>query len=326
MESILMKAASVVLLICMLLVTAGCEKAALPRGMVELLRIVPRDVDVLAVAHVEKLKESFLYDLWKERGDGWDKIERDLQTFQEETGVDPRRDVEIAMFSAADGLRAPIFAALLIRGAFDREEIEGHLKEAGLEGEEYEGYRVYSTLRGNPAMGFLDDHTVVLGTAGSVRTTVDLKRGEGESFAEAPERMALVEGLAYRDQLWCLSEVNDTSRKIAGKVLGKVQGEFDLGNIVDAIRQVAFCVDVRASVNVSLQGICVEENDADLLARALRGFVAFGKVGAEEDGELMKLLDAIQIRSHKRIVAATASVSRETIERLEERTIEKLNL
>ena len=314
-----MRIFSVLLMIGILLASVGCERAVLPRGTMELLRAVPSNVDLLAVAHVGKLKKSFLYELWKEREEE-DRVRRDLGKFREEIGIDPERDVEIAVFSAAGGFKPPVFAALLIRGTFDREKIEDRLTEEGFKNDEYEGHRVYALpLVESPAMAFLDDHTFVLGTAGSVRTTVDMRRGEGESFAEAPDRMALVEGLTYRDQLWCLAEVNDASRKIAGEVLGSVQKEFDLSNIVDAVRQIALCADVRASLNVSLQGICDEEKDAELLARALRGLMAFGKMGAEEHGELIKLMDAIRIRSDKRTVDIMASVSRETLEHLEER-------
>ena len=138
-----MRIFSVLLVIGILLVSVGCERAALPGGMMELLRIVPRDVDLLAVAHVGKLKKSFLYELWEAREDE-DRVRRDLGKLREEIGIDPERDVEIAVFSAAGGFKPPVFAALLVRGTFDREKIEDRLVKEGFKSDEYEGHRVYA--------------------------------------------------------------------------------------------------------------------------------------------------------------------------------------
>ena len=326
-----MKITSVLSSICILavLLGTGCEKtkSAVPEGTMELLRLVPKDANVVAVAHMEELKKSFLYDWLEKRGEKEGEVERNLREFQEETGVDPKRDIEIAMFSATGGLMDPSYIAVLIRGRFDRSAIEDLLKEKGAEVEEYEGCRLYSPVEGKgPSMAFLDDRTFVLGMDESVHTAVDLRRGREESFAETPDRMALVQGLEYRDQFWCLADVNDVSRGIAGRALGRIKGEFDLGNIVAAIQQVVFSADIRNSVDVSCGGICAEQKDAELLARALRGVVAFGRAGAEEGGDLMGLLDGIRIRSEQERVWVTVSVSREMVERLEEKEIEKLDL
>ncbi|HIC95717.1 TPA: hypothetical protein EYP12_03700, partial [Candidatus Bipolaricaulota bacterium] len=289
----------------------ACEKkpAPVPSTVEALLKRLPREANVLAFLDVADIRETFLYKRFEERHK---ELPRDLEAFIEETGFDPRRDIDRVVLSAVGDMeeQEPKITCALVQGKFDRERIERALREREAEMETYRGYAIYSSPESQGLyMTFLDETTAALGNEEGVRKIIALHEDGGESAAQNTEMRTLVEGLEYKDQMWGIVRIDDAAWKL-GERIGKLKGEFDVGKLVAAVRTLVFSAEIADRIGLSFQGVCTTEEEAELLAKAVRGGVAFLKIGAEEDGTLIELLEATRVTQRGNVVSVQGSISK----------------
>ena len=296
----------------------ACEKkpTPVPSTVEALLKRLPRESNVLAFVDAADLRKTFLYERFEERHK---ESSEDLETLIEETGFDPRRDIDRIVLSAVGNIeeQEPKIACALVKGKFDKERIERVLREREARVETYRGYTIYASpeQRKGPYLTFLDETTAALGNEEGIRKIIALHEDGGESAAQNTEMRTLLEGLDYKTQMWGILRIDDAARKL-GERIGRLKGEFDVGKLVTAVRTLVFSVEIADRIGLSFQGVCTTPEEAKLLTKTARGVVAFLKIGAEEEGALMEMLEAIQVRQRGNVVTVRGSISKALVEQL----------
>jgi hypothetical protein len=286
---------STVALACLLL--AGCQpkQSASLHVSPALEALVPADTVVVLGVNLETLRDTSVYQKLLTR-----VPLPQLDSFAQQTGLDPRKDLsEILLASNAKN------ALLLIRGKFRLADLQARFKSKGVTPSNYKGHDLFGDDRA--AVTFLDDSTAGAGNTADIRALLDQRSGQAGGLP-AP----------LRDLLRTLPAGDQVYAALTGGVENlhlPLPREGNLGNILQALRSVQSAtlgmnlshgIDALAAVN------CNTESDAKFVHDLVRGLVGFGRLNTPDNQpELLKLYDAIQVTQQQAQTKVTANVPQE---------------
>ncbi|MGP0075134.1 MAG: hypothetical protein ACLPWF_24755 [Bryobacteraceae bacterium] len=219
-----------------------------------------------------------------------------LDRFAQQTGLDPRKDLsEVLLCSNGKD------ALLLVRGQFRVPDLEARIKSNGGSASSYKGHPVFGDERASVV--FLDDSTAAGGTTPAIHALLD----QPNAARGLP--------VALRDLLRTLPAGDHVYAALTGGIenlnLPLPRGG-NLGNVMQALRSVdsatlgmnlANGMDAIAVVN------CSTERDAKFIHDLLRGLIGFGRLNTPDNQpDLLKLYDAIQVTQQQAQTKATADV------------------
>jgi hypothetical protein len=222
-----------------------------------------------------------------------------LDRFTQQTGLDPRKDLS-EILTCSNGKSA----LLLVRGTFRITDLEARFKSNGVAPSNYKGHSLFGDDRA--AIAFMDASTAVAGSQADVRAYFDQPGG--------------ARGLPVplRDLLRTLPAGDQVYAALTGGVENlnlPLPREGNLGNIMQALRSVdsatlgmnlSHGIDAVAVVN------CNTERDAKFIHDLVRGLVGFGRLNTPDNQpDLLKLYDGIQVTQQQAQTKATADVPQE---------------
>jgi hypothetical protein len=290
---------STVALVCLLL--AGCQpkQSASLHVSPALEALVPADTVVVLGVNLATLRDTSVYQKLLTR-----VPLPQLDSFTQQTGLDPRKDLsEILFASNAKN------ALLLVRGKFRLADLQARFKSKGVTPSNYKGHDLFGDDRA--AVTFLDDSTAAAGTTADLRALLDQPSGSGRGLP-----------IPLRDLLRTLPAGDQVYAALTGGVENlhlPLPREGNLGNILQALRSVQSAtlgmnlsqgIDAIAAVN------CNTERDAKFVHDLVRGLVGFGRLNTPENQpDLLKLYDAIQVTQQQAQTKVTANVPQELAEK-----------
>jgi hypothetical protein len=286
---------STVALVCLLLASCQPKQSASLHVSPALEALVPADTVVVLGVNLENLRDTSVYQKLVTR-----VPLPQLDSFTQQTGLDPRKDLsEILFASNAKN------ALLLVRGKFRLADLQARFKSKGVTPSNYKGHDLFGDDRA--AITFLDDSTAVAGNTADVRALLDQPSGRSGGLP-AP----------LRDLLRTLPAGDQVYAALTGGVENlhlPLPREGNLGNILQALRSVQSAtlgmnlsqgIDAIATVN------CNTERDAKFVHDLVRGLVGFGRLNTPDNQpELLKLYDAIQVTQQQAQTKVTANVPQE---------------
>ena len=226
-----------------------------------------------------------------------------LDRFTEETGLDPRKDLsEILICSSGKT------ALLLVRGKFRIADLEARFKSHGVTPSNYKGHALFGTVRGDQAAAitFIDDSTAIAGSPADLHSLLD-QPSAGRGLP-----------LPLRDLLRTLPAADQIYAALTGGVENlnlPLPREGNLGNIMQALRSVdsaTIGMDLSKGLDAIAVVNCNTERDAKFIHDLVRGLVGFGRLNTPDNQpDLLKLYDAIQVTQQQAQTKATANVPQE---------------
>lgn len=226
-----------------------------------------------------------------------------LDEFQKQTGLDPRKDLSEVLL-CSNGKTA----LLLVRGKFRVADLEARVKSRGLTASNYKGHALYGDDRA--AVYFLDDSTAAAGSPVELHALID-RTGAGGGLP--PE---------LRDQLRALPAGDQIYAALTGGIEHlnlPLPREGNLGSILQALRSVD-SASLGLNLSHGIDGVayvnCTTERDARFIHDMLRGLIGFGRLNTRDDQpEMLKLYDSIQVTQQQRQAKVTAVVPQELADR-----------
>jgi hypothetical protein len=218
-----------------------------------------------------------------------------LDSFTQQTGLDPRKDLsEILLCSNGKN------ALLLVRGKFRLDDLQARFKSNGVTPAQYKNHALFGNGQG--AITFLDNSTAAAGSIAEVHALIDQPTGRG---LPAPLR-DLLRTLPAGDQVYAALTGGVENLNLP------LPREGNMGNTLQALRSVDSAMigmnltngmDAIAVVN------CNTERDAKFIHDLVRGLVGFGRLNTPDNQpDLLKLYDAIQVTQQQAQTKATANV------------------
>jgi len=278
--------------VCVCVALAGC---AAPKPSVlkidpALEALVPADTVFIAVANVEAIRETAVYQKLLSRAPL-----PQLDDFAKQTGLDLRKDLS-QLLSCSNGKRGMLMA----RGKFYRADLEARLEKQGAPSFIYKNHKLFGSE--NQAVTFLNDSTAIAGPPSELRPIID-----GQKSAGIPP--------ALRDLLRSLPPSDQIYAALTGGLGGlniAAPENSNLANIMQALRSVntaTLGMDLSSGLRVAVSVNCNAERDAKFVHDLLKGVIGLGRLNTPDNQpDLLKLYDAIQVSQEKTRAEVQASI------------------
>ena len=286
-------ASSVGIVLAFLLLTACQPKQSASMHVSPALEaLVPSDTVIVLGVNLATIRDTTIYQKLITR-----VPLPQLERFTEQTGLDPRKDLsEILICSSGKT------ALLLVRGKFRITDLEARFKSHNIAPSSYKGHKLFGDDRA--AIIFMDDSTAVAGSPTDLHTLMD-QSGHGIP-------------LPLRDLLRTLPADDQIYAALTGGVENlnlPLPREGNLGNILQALRSVDSAT-IGMNLSKGLDAIavvnCNTERDAKFIHDLVRGLVGFGRLNTPDNQpDLLKLYDAIQVTQQQAQTKVTANVPQE---------------
>jgi hypothetical protein len=226
-----------------------------------------------------------------------------LDEFQKQTGLDPRKDLSEALL-CSNGKSA----LLLVRGKFRIADLETRFKSHGVQPSNYKGHALYGDERA--AIYFLDDSTAAAGPPAELHALIDLSSSQRSL---PPDLRDLLRTLPASDQVYAALTGGIERLNLP------LPREGNLGSILQALRSVnsaALGLNLSHGIDGLAEVNCTTERDARFIHDMLRGLIGFGRLNTRDDQpEMLKLYDAIQVTQQQQQAKVTANVPQELADR-----------
>jgi hypothetical protein len=223
-----------------------------------------------------------------------------LDRFAQQTGLDPRKDLS-EILTCSNGKTA----LLLVRGNFRRADLEARFKANGVTPSNYKGHALYGDQAA--AITLLDDATAAAGPPADLHSLLDQPNGSGRGLP-----------IPLRDLLRTLPASDQVYAALTGGVANlnlPLPSEGNLGNIMQALRSVDSAMigmDLTQGIDAVAVVNCNTERDAKFVHDLVRGLVGFGRLNTPDNQpDLLKLYDAIQVTQQQAQTKVTANVPQE---------------
>jgi hypothetical protein len=283
------------LALCLALTACQPKQSASLHASPALEALVPADTVVVLGVNLASLRDTSVYQKLQTR-----IPLPQLDTFAQQTGLDPRKDLSEILF-ASNGKNA----LLLVRGKFRLADLQARFKSKGVTPSNYKGHDLFGDGRG--AVTFLDDSTAAAGTTADIRALLDRPGGRERGLP-----------IPLRDLLRTLPAGDQVYAALTGGVENlnlPLPREGNLGNILQALRSVQSAtlgMDLSKGIDAIAVVNCNTERDAKFVHDLVRGLVGFGRLNTPDNQpDLLKLYDAIQVTQQQAQTKVTADVPQE---------------
>ena len=292
------------------------------------LALLPPDSQMVLAVDFEGIRRSDLYARYGEEKRA--QMERDiphLRTFIEETGLDPKRDIDSLLVSSRGKDEASFVG--IVTGRFDTPRIEAALAKEHFAAEKL-GRRTVFHLAPEAQGGdkppfsgisiaFLGHEALVFGGREAVARTL--------KAADDPRATGFLSEQANRD----LMAGVDTTGHVVGlvrtaEIMDEVSGALRHDGVPPALRSLqsvsALTFSVRADGDLAIdaRAICKTAEDAQLVFDATKGLIAMGKLAAKDnDPDMAATFDLAQIRNEGSAITFSMKVPEATIEKWHEK-------
>lgn len=247
-----------------------------------------------------------------------DKNYQKYQTFIQETGIDPKKDVFffVAAMAGQPGQEKSQDGVALLNLKYNRDLLLNKLKKESPELQEtdYNGVLVYQGIQREdekPVSGaFLDDSNIVVGSDSLVRGVIDVYQKKAENILKNEEMASLIKGMNKAAMAY-------GAFLVPAGVITEAASQNPMLSPFESISSVILSFDYRDQafqVEIKAQSADTEKNKQ--LADALNGFKALGAAAASKEPELTQLLNQIEIVSTSEHVKISAAVPETLLESL----------
>ena len=277
------------------LALAGCQarKPGLLHIDPALESLVPQDTVFVAGVDVDAIRNTTVYQKLLSR-----VPLPQLDDFARQTGLDLRKDLS-QILSCSNGKRG----LLMARGKFNRSDLESRLEHQGAPPIAYKNHKLFGTE--NQAITFLNDSTAIAGPTTELRSIID-----GHTTSGLPP--------ALRDLLRTLPQSDQIYAALTGSLSGlnlAAPENSNLANVMQALRTVnaaTLGMDLSSGLQLAASVNCNTEKDAKFVHDLLKGVIGLGRLNTPDNQpEMLKLYDAIQVTQQQTHTDVQASISQE---------------
>ena len=291
---------------------ASAQGVTLDPGLVALL---PPNATTLVGVELERLKGTSAWRRFEEQH----ATDSHFEEFVQETGFDPRRDVQ-DLLVASTGEKQFVAAA---RGVFDVTALGRKLREKNATIESYRGFELFGPEakpdRAQQDPGrfcFLDTRTALAGSRSEVLAALDRKAGGGASLASNQALLGRAQQIGGTHQVWVVSD--NPGQIVRRNFPGRRDAQAsNFARIFQAMKTTTFALDLTQGLDLRAAGTCGTAQDAKSLADAVRGLVAIGRLSAsDQEPDLLAVFDGIQVEDHNNELGITVRLDQGSFDKL----------
>ncbi len=321
----------------LLALLTGCPGPGDPTSARDLVAVMPADVDLVTFVDLASLRDHPL----------WSRLEDDpfiqsgepfLEQLEEWTGLDPRTDLNMVLF-VARGVGTPDFRiAMFVRGDLKRARLEAISQELDLVPQENTDIDCY-TLRDpstGSAMGldmapgledacvaFIDDFTLGFGSPELLAAPRAVRRGATPSLLESEDLGLLVQEGLGSGQFWGVFR----SAGLASELRSRIEDGIPMMGVLkgfSGIEVLRFTLRFSSSIDLVARTRTGTEEEAQLLADTLNGFLALARLMAKDEPELLRFLEGTLVGLDVDSVRLSMNIDPEVLGRIQEGLFQRM--
>lgn len=217
--------------------------------------------------------------------------DHDLQQLMEQTGFDPRRDIQFLLVTAvpSQNLKAQGGFAVLARGSFDQNRIKEAAQKDGSVVQQFQGIDlvVKNHPGGQTAFAFPDAGLAVLGDLPSVKQVIQNRSHPASLDPVLQDEITRVEA----NNAWFTSIVPATS--LAADIDPDFKKSTNHAQVLQSIVRSSGGIDLRSDSDVVLNAETRSAQDATALADVIRFFGSMMQMQQGKDGQATALATAL---------------------------------
>lgn len=277
-----------------------------------LLALVPAGSKLVTGVDADRARSSSFgqYMLNRVRGN-----DPHFEQFVNDTGFDPRRDLQSLVF-ATNGEKGDGHFAILARGVFDADRVKAAAKAHGSTVQSYNGTDLFLSPKSQSPVGFafLDSTTVALAGVGVLKQILDSRNA---SPALDPALLAQMEQANSTNDVWFVSALPGS---FLASNLRRQTGEApDNASAFRGVLQSRGGIRFGDVVQLSFDALTRSPQDATSLTDVLRFLASAAQMERNSDPRaaiLASSLDSMQLTINGSMVHAALSLPEANLERL----------
>jgi len=275
--------------------------------------LLPADAKFVGGLDVKRFVQSSFYAKYAKEKKGGSRPDsfRDLE---EKTGLNPERDIETVVFAGSPGSGKE--GVVVATGRFDRPKISQFIEtERKVTSKNVLGVPIYlfaEGAKGAGAVAFIDDRTLVLGTAAAVESAITSHSQGGKSLKSNATIMGLLAQVRPDATFWMVGDqsvLENMQKSVPNAGGGQVA--------LPGLKNLMVSGDMEPLIAVEITGEANDEAAAKNLADVVRGFVALASLQANQKPELKELASAISVTTEAKSVRLNARVPYELLDALQ---------
>lgn len=250
----------------------------------------------------------------------------EVKTFLLHLGIDPEKDLESFLLGYRGGMERPGEWVAVLRGRFDVAKIEKGLEDPGarIAAEPYRGKTIYNLVSvpevGDLSLTLLDATAVAVGRAETLRRVLDVHSKKAPSLAANTDIRRLASGLDPKAQIWAVLDGREAARMMRERDPGGHGSLDETVNGLASMRSGRFSAAFSADLALALDLESDTEKNARNLADALRGILAFGKMGiGMKDPDVARAVEAIRVENERTAIRVRMDLSGTSVKSLQAR-------
>jgi hypothetical protein len=278
--------------LCVFLVSCQSRKPALLHIDPVLESLVPDDTVFVVGANVDAVRNTTVYQKLLSR-----VPVPQLEEFTQRTGLESKDFSQILACSNGKN------AVLMVKGKFNRADLEERLERNGAPSFAYKNHHLFGN--DNQAIAFLNDSTALAGRTNEIEPMLD-----GRKTAGLPQTLRdLLRTLPQNDQIYAA-----LTGGLAGLNLSAPPNS-NLAQIMQALKSVntaTLGMDLTKGFDLIAAVNCNNQGDARFVHDLLKGVIGLGRLNTPSDKpELLKLYDAIQVTQQQTHAEVKADISQD---------------
>lgn len=234
--------------------------------------------------------------------------EQSLQQLDAATGFDPRRDLREVLVASTTPPSKHQPGLVLARGTFDAARIAAAAAQKGATTGTYHGVTLVTDDNKGSSVAFPDSTLAIAGPTADVQAAVD--RLTAPTSLD-PAVAVKVNQLSTMQDAWALSLVPPPVPRMSNPNLPGV-----LGNVAEKITQANGGVKFGANVQVSVEAIAGNAQDAQNLAIVVRMLASLAQANSQANPDLTSLLGAMMVTTDATSVKLSLTVPEDQFERI----------
>lgn len=263
-------------------------------GAMALFTLVPENPDLVFFFDQEQAEESEIYQELAKIVFAQEESQRAVDTIAERTGIDLVLDVDrimmAAWFDPESPSEGPERFVVVGRGRFSEDAMARAMEGNEVERKVEDGRVTYlitlAEEKERIALALIDENTVALGEEATVRVATALSAGTGKHLTPESDPIRDSWQQILDKEAWIVLGTDLTTKldEMADKGMpGRSQA--DPGRFLRSLQQLETWISFRDVMTLQLSGLCSNEEDATMVAKTIRGLIAMGQLGLQEQNE-----------------------------------------
>lgn len=287
------------------------------------LNYVPADAAIVAYANVRQIMDSQTRQRLKQAM----PPQSGQKEFQDQTGIDIERDINYVVAALTDTTTGNPGGLVIARGNFNTAQLEALIINHGGVAAEYKTKRLVTasdvhvddqdlqqmTRHGGHhaiTLAFLEPGLIAIGPEQTIKNAIDAEMS-AHSITSNADMMQLVSDIDSGNNAWAVGRVD---------AIDQSQIPAQVRTHLPPVKTFAVMAHIDGGISGTLRADANDDQSADNLRQIVNGFLAFGRLQAQNDPRAAAVLQTLQLSGTGKTVALSFTIPSEMLDMIPKHT------